>query len=79
MKQYFTFGPDHRYGGISLGNHYVVVVAKDEEQARLLMMAVFADQWCAQYSETEFAKNITKYNPTKHTEIIARIGVDKDE
>ena len=74
MKQYFTFGPDHRHGGISLGNHYIEVEAKDEHQARLLMIAVFEDKWCAQYNEEEFAKYITKYNPTKYSEIIAKIG-----
>jgi len=77
MKEYFTFGSDHRRNGKSLQNHYVEVVAEEAEQARRLMMAVFADQWSFQYSEQEFAKYITKYQPMKYMEI--KIGVANDE
>jgi hypothetical protein len=80
MKEYFTFGSDHRRDGKSLGRYYVEVEAEEALQARRLMMAVFADQWCAQYTETEFAKHKTKYQPMKYMEInINKIGVANDE
>ena len=72
MEQFFTFGSEHEHHGNNLDRKYVRVEAVDETVARQLMLAVYGNDWCAQYTPGEFARIKTKYGLQEYASIIER-------